>query len=116
MKKVTIVIILAVLILVGSLAFWQYSVIKTEVWYDNEGAKTEIKEEQKNLSEATSQNDNMDTAAEENKLEGNNGGGTFTVCLDKCGDGICQKPDPNCKNDLNCVCPETKTDCSEDCK
>ncbi len=49
------------------------------------------------------------------KTEGNVG--SLLICSDQCGDGICQKTDPNCKNgNLNCICPETKDNCSQDCK
>lgn len=50
--------------------------------------------------------------------EAQQGGGTLTVCVDKCGDGICQKTDPNCdvNNNLNCPCPETLQECPQDCK
>ena len=45
-----------------------------------------------------------------------NGGG-LSICLDKCGDNICQKSDPDCKaNSLNCICPETVQECPQDCK
>ncbi len=40
----------------------------------------------------------------------------LTVCIDKCGDGICQPANTDCGNSLNCVCSETKTDCPSDCK
>lgn len=43
----------------------------------------------------------------------------LTVCLDKCGDGICQTSDPDCGKEgsnLNCICPETKQECFADCK
>lgn len=45
-------------------------------------------------------------------------GGTLTICVDKCGDGECQITDLNCirDNSLNCICPETKQECSQDCK
>jgi len=40
----------------------------------------------------------------------------FTVCVDKCGDGVCQPAGTICKDNLNCICAETKTDCPSDCK
>lgn len=40
----------------------------------------------------------------------------LTICADKCGDGVCQASDPECKNNMNCVCAETKADCPSDCK
>jgi hypothetical protein len=48
----------------------------------------------------------------------NDTAGTFSVCSDKCGDGVCQKTDPNCgkNNNLNCTCLETPQECPQDCK
>lgn len=37
------------------------------------------------------------------------------VCVDKCGDGICQPPEKECDN-LNCVCLENPQECPADCK
>ena len=43
--------------------------------------------------------------------------GTFSICLDQCGDGICQAPPVACKEgDLSCVCAETQKTCPQDCK
>ncbi len=51
------------------------------------------------------------------QVEGGNIKGGLIVCLDKCGDNICQKTDPNCKeNSMNCICPETHQECPQDCK
>lgn len=52
------------------------------------------------------------------KAEGTDGGGSLSVCSDKCGDGVCQQPDPTCdiNNSMNCTCPETPQDCPQDCK
>ncbi len=37
------------------------------------------------------------------------------ICADKCGDGVCQAPDPECKS-MNCVCLENQQECPQDCK
>lgn len=45
------------------------------------------------------------------------GGGSLIICVDKCGDGVCQKTDSACeRGNLNCVCLESPTDCPQDCK
>jgi hypothetical protein len=49
------------------------------------------------------------------QIEGGDAGG-LTICLDKCGDGLCQKTDPQCQNSLNCICPESNEDCPQDCQ
>jgi hypothetical protein len=52
------------------------------------------------------------------QIEGGDGKGSFSVCLDRCGDNICQTTDPNCApgNNLSCVCEETHQSCPQDCK
>lgn len=40
----------------------------------------------------------------------------FSICVEQCGDGICQPVGTICKDSLNCVCAETKEDCPSDCK
>jgi hypothetical protein len=52
------------------------------------------------------------------QVEGGEGKGSFSVCLDRCGDNICQTTDPNCApgNNLSCVCEETHQSCPQDCK
>lgn len=112
-KKITILIIaLFLLVLAGGLAFYQYFVMKTNVQDSSKSAKVEIPAEQKNIFDADPQSVNVEIMPKEI-----NSGGALTVCSDKCGDGICQKTDPSCKNkDLNCTCPETAQECPQDCK
>jgi hypothetical protein len=51
------------------------------------------------------------------QAEAENGGGTFTICLDECGNGKCQAKDTECEaNKTNCVCSETAQECPQDCK
>ena len=52
------------------------------------------------------------------QIEADTGGGGLTICMDKCGDNVCQKSDPDCdtKKSMNCICPETPQDCPQDCK
>jgi len=52
------------------------------------------------------------------QAQGGSGVGALSVCLDKCGDDICQKIDPNCNEDsnLNCICPENSQECPQDCE
>ena len=52
------------------------------------------------------------------QAQGDTGGGTLSVCVDKCGDGVCQTSDPNCgkNNNLACICLEDKQECPQDCK
>jgi len=49
------------------------------------------------------------------KATGTTGQGQLLICIDKCGDGICQGVQDDCGTG-NCSCPEDKTDCPQDCK
>lgn len=42
--------------------------------------------------------------------------GGLSVCVDECGNGVCQKTDPECKDNMNCICSETPQECPQDCK
>ena len=42
--------------------------------------------------------------------------GMLLVCIDKCGDGICQNVAACEEGDMNCVCTENKQECPADCK
>lgn len=81
------------------------------------------KEPDQNLPETSLQNNaeatekQTDVKEPESNIEvitGNGGG--LTVCSDKCGDGVCQKIVPDCKdNKLNCICQEDYAECPQDC-
>ena len=112
-KKILIVLILvlAVILIAGFLFYKYLNQLPESVKNSNDGASTE------NLS--GDQNNNVPQFQIEQGgigAQGENGGGSLTVCSDKCGDNICQKTDPECEdNSLNCVCPETVEDCPQDC-
>lgn len=43
--------------------------------------------------------------------------GSLIICVDKCGDGVCQNEETVCEGgNLNCVCVETMINCPQDCK
>ncbi|TSC94499.1 MAG: hypothetical protein CEN87_468 [Parcubacteria group bacterium Licking1014_1] len=93
-KKVliTLIIVLAVILLVSFFAYKYFKEIKITVEDSAGGANIE---------------------APEIEIEPQPG---LFICADKCGDGLCQTSDPECKDNMNCVCPETKEECPEDCK
>lgn len=119
-KKVLIVsaVALVIILLAGFFVFRYLNQIKaTETQNSLGGASIDNSAEQKNNSaQQTSPVDIGAGGVEVNGGSGGNGGDGFTVCADRCGDGICQKPDPSCKGKLNCTCPETPQDCPQDCK
>lgn len=50
------------------------------------------------------------------EVEGDNGSGGLTICLDRCGDNVCQTQDSKCPDgSFNCPCAETPQDCPQDC-
>ena len=121
MNKKTIIlgiVIIIVIALGGGLAIYYKNVSETG------GAMEEI--EATNETEAISETEatgaiNENGAAPQIEVkavpDSENSGGSLTVCLDKCGDGICQKTVSVCEGgNLNCVCVETQADCPQDCK
>ncbi len=108
-KKVLIILItaLVVILLIGFIVYKYISGSLVDVKNLTGGAQTE----QNNTPQVQIQADGV-------QVQGENGGGTFSVCLDKCGDGVCQETDPNCGkgNGLNCICPENPQECPQDCK
>ncbi len=113
-KRILIVtIILLILVLAIVFVSYKYRVLVKNV------TKVEVPADQKvNIGTNNNIEQKPEVQLQNNsvKAEGTTSKGTLTVCLDKCGDGICQKTDPNCKNgDLSCICLETKSECPQDC-
>jgi len=118
-KKILIILIIALIAILAS-AFLIYKYIgsnKTGMENTAEGSAEE-QINQENLS-GDSNNDNLIPQIEieaEGITNGSNNGGTLTVCVEKCGDGVCQETNEKCQNSLNCACPETPDKCPQDCK
>jgi len=119
-KKVLIILIITLIIILASV-FLIYKYIgsgKTGVENTTGGVSTE---EQKNQENSSKDNNTDDSTPQvEIKAEGITGdpsnGGMLIVCVDKCGDGVCQPAGTACVDSLNCICAETKADCPGDCK
>jgi len=101
-KVLAVLIILAAILVLGGLAVYSnVRVPNSEVQNSTGGAQSGPLPEVQIQAEGDS----------------GTGNGTFTVCLDNCGDGICQAEDQDCgKNGLNCICAENKQECPQDCK
>lgn len=121
-KKVLIILIvvLVAILLVGFMVYQYVAGSNVKVQNLTGGAQTE-----KKSNNAFGDQNKTATNAPQAQIEiggvqaqGDTGGGTLSVCLDKCGDGICQKTDSNCgkDNNLNCICPEIPQECPQDCK
>jgi hypothetical protein len=79
------------------------------------GANTEFPADE--ISESNKTGIEVEIQTDAIQSEGENGGGTLTICLDECGNGTCQIEDTECaENGMNCVCAETPEDCPQDCK
>ena len=101
MKKKNIIIVLVLLVIILVVGFFVLS------------NKTEQKNStNNNVPQVQVQLQNGAVVAQPSN---NSSQGSLTVCLDKCGDGICQT-NPDCKPGANCLCPETKQECPQDCK
>ncbi|MCX6724375.1 MAG: hypothetical protein NT155_04415 [Candidatus Staskawiczbacteria bacterium] len=112
-KKVLLTLIVAlVAILLSGFIIYKYTVNPAPVVKVQNltgGAKTDSKSSPKPI---------VDAPTVEIQAQGGSGAGFLSICLDRCGDGTCQKTDPNCgkKDNLNCICPETHQECPQDCK
>lgn len=119
-RKTSIIlsIILVVLVLSG-LAFYQYSVSNTKGNLKEENNSENI---EPTNSDSNQNNNEIQVQAEGVTVESsNNMGNTGTqggliVCVDKCGDGICQEDNTCDPEKFNCVCQETVLECPQDCK
>jgi len=115
-KKILIIalIIFVIVLGVGILVYKNFKDNKPNIENSLGGANT-VNENEQNQ---TQENNNLPQIQAEIKTEGNTGIGSLTVCLDQCGNGVCQKSDTNCeKNDgSNCICAETPQECPQDCK
>ena len=119
-KILSIVLVLVVVILAGGVYAWKASSAKpAKVENSIGGTNTEIKqpEQPKVQPEQPKAPAKTGTQIEVGgvKAESETGQGSLNICLDKCGDGICQKEDKDCAGGT-CVCAEAHEDCPEDCK
>jgi len=107
-KKILFFIILIIIAAVAAAGVFVFK-------YLNQGSgETSTSAGQKNPLEQTPQVQ-MGGVQVEGENGQNNAGGLI-ICLDKCGDGVCQKSDPDCTDSMNCICPETAEECQQDCK
>ncbi len=113
MNKKNLIILLAVLVLVlivGLFLFKTFENNNSGVENSLGGANTEsLNNEDENQNETTPQI--------QVEAEGQTGQGELLICVDECGNGICQEPAPDCGEDgtYNCVCPENPEICPQDC-
>ncbi len=124
-KTLIYVIVIVVAILLGGLVLYKYAVIKPFVDVKNTagGAQTEQTPETILATPSASPQPKVNiqhipTPTDTGETLGKNGDNGFSVCANKCGDGICQKEDSGCDNanNLNCACPETPQECPQDCE
>lgn len=118
-KKVLIILIIAVavILLVGFMLYKSVADSANGPQNLTGGAQTEngVLGDENKPADNTPQ---IEIKADGVQAQGGTGTGMLTVCLDKCGDGICQATDSYCSenNSLNCICVETPQECPQDCK
>jgi len=124
-KKVLIWLVAALVVaaLIGIAAYKQLLGNAGDVQNSTGGASTENTNQgnNENLQNESRQNlPDIELDLGDVQVEGGAGSGSggLTICLDKCGDGICQTRDLDCdyNSSLNCVCPETPQECPQDCE
>lgn len=110
---ITLVIILALVFL----AYKYIDSIGTQIENTAGGASTETQIDQQSSNEQDAMISAPQIEIEADSVSGSNNGG-LTICLDECGNGVCQAVDEECldqDNNLNCVCAENFEDCPQDC-
>ena len=116
-KILTILIFVVVIILVVGFLGYKYMFSLTGVENSTDNSKIENLE-QNSVQEFTAPAVETPTTQNPSELQGEYVEQSLSVCVDKCGDNICQTTDPNCNLDtrLNCLCLENKQECPQDCK
>jgi hypothetical protein len=111
-KKILIILIIALVIILmaGFFVYRHLNFNETKVENSTGGAQTEAPVPEQNQ---------VEIQPESIQAEGNGGEPMLSICVDKCGDGTCQKEDPGCGEpggNLNCICLESLQDCPQDCE
>lgn len=114
-KKILIILIIVLIafLVAGYFVFKYTKEIRTRTQDLSDGANTE--EEQSEKTEPSLDEENSAVEIEYPRIEADPESGLF-ICVDQCGDKVCQTSDTECKDNINCICPETKEDCPSDCQ
>ncbi|KKP33231.1 MAG: hypothetical protein A2312_00870 [Candidatus Staskawiczbacteria bacterium RIFOXYB2_FULL_32_9] len=116
-KKVLVIslVVLIIILVMGVFVFFNLKDVKAPV----SNFVSEINNPENGIS------NNVEQKVEDPKIEigipeietenGKNPPG-LQICVDVCGDGVCQPVGTICKDNLNCPCEETKEYCPQDCR
>jgi len=109
-KKILIIVgVIAIIILIAIFFAFEYS--------KSVGETVQNEEESTTIGASNSDQIQSPVSLEGIQAETESGlQSDFTICVQRCGDGICQPAGTICIDNLNCVCAETKVDCPNDCK
>jgi len=127
-KKYIILGVVALVLILGGLAFYQYSISNTkniQMQQENNTVNNDSTQQNAGQDQNSKPLDNqaqmegIKTNGSGNSNSSGNTGpqGGLIVCVDKCGDGVCQKDNTSCDSkSLNCTCQESFQECPQDCK
>jgi len=120
-KKVLIILIIAIIaILVSAFFIYKYAGSVKNGVEDTAGGIDTEGQSQQNLSEENNDDSTPQIEIKAEAVTGNsNGESMLLVCLDKCGDNICQDTEKEWTQEnenANSICPETFEECPQDCK
>ena len=115
-KKIIIIITVTAIIFISIAGFFAYNYIN----HFNDKAEQQMPsgdDQQENLpKENISGNNDSQKADPPIDVKTEKPKGSFTICVDQCGDRICQSESIDCSNNnLNCICPENYSECPQDC-
>jgi len=106
-KFLIISLIIIVILLLGIFAYKYYNQ-GAKVQNTTGGANIEVKEPE-GQKDNTAQSQQAQVEIGGIKANASGGKGTLIICMEKCGDNVCQKSDSD-------ICSETPEDCPQDCK
>ena len=113
MDKKFYIILPAVLILILIVGLFLFQILKN----NNSGVENSLGGA--NTESLNNENKNQEEITPQIQVEaiGDTGQGELIICVDDCGNGVCQTPDDDCGKDgtYNCVCPEDAETCPQDC-
>lgn len=107
-KQLIIWGVVVVVLILGGIAFYQYSPSGNVNKQDNTDS----------IEELTKENNPSDNKIGVEAIVGESDGGVqggIIVCAYKCGDGVCQSNVQCESGDMNCICVENVQECPEDC-
>ncbi len=116
MSKKNIIILIIILIIIGLGAFYSYKMLSAPKNDLTQSTASNTLDENNSTTEPQQDSGaQIEVQDDSGNVVDNN---SLNVCVDQCGDGVCQTTDPECSltHYLNCICLENAQTCPQDCQ